>query len=287
MDTRLTLGAFTYVYNMIDYDYPFEESVESIIDVVDQFVICECNSTDGTPDMVERLRAKYPDKIKVVHRNWVQHFTEIASVAQFAMSHLSTDYAYELQADEVVHHDSKDELRALPMAMLAARKSAARVHYVHFMANYETTFPFCYETVVRIAQMNTPWHVIGDGVQFGYTDQYIPDVKVLDTTIQVFHYGKVKDPVKGWQKEWDFQQLYTDIGFPDPKMKEMEAKIGQEVDYVYLFENHVREGTIRRFYGTHPLVMQERIARFKAGGFEQFVSRMRENVRIEFQDKRQ
>lgn len=280
-----TLGAFTYVYNMIAYDYPFEESVRSVIDAVDQFVICECRSDDGTAELVEKLRAEFPDKIKVVHRNWVMHFTEISSVANFAMSQLTTDYAFQLQADEVVHEVSLRELRELPELLKNSGFTGARVHYTHFMANYETTFPFCYDALVRIAKVNMPWKIIGDGVQFAYPDSYMPEDKVMDTDIQVYHYGKVKDPVKGWQKEWDFQQLYTDIGFPDPKMKEMEAVLGsQACDYVYLFEDHVKKGTIKKFTGTHPSVMTMRIAAFKAGGFEQFVSRVKDSIRINFGD---
>jgi len=280
---RPTLGAFTYVHNMIAYDYPFEESVESVIDVVDEFVICECASTDETPELVERLRAKYPTKIKVVHRDWVKHFNDISRVANFAMSHLTTDYAMQLQADEVVHENSLSGLLQAVQMLASSKKTGIRVHYTHFMANYETTFPFCYDALVRVVKMNTPWHIIGDGVQFGYTAHIFPEYKTLDCPeIMYFHYGKVKDPEKGWQKEWDFQQLYTDIGFPDPKMKEMAQQIGQKVDYVYLFEDHVQRGTINRFTGTHPSVMRDRISRFKAGGFEQFVSRVRENVRITF-----
>jgi glycosyltransferase involved in cell wall biosynthesis len=276
----MTLGAFTYVYNMIDYDYPFEESVKSIIDVVDQFVICECNSTDNTADLVEKLRLEYPNKIKVIHRNWVLHFTEISSVANFAMSHLNTDYAFQLQADEVVHHDSLDELKDIVNILSLNNLTAAKVHYTHFMANYETTFPFCYDSLVRIVKMNSPWRVIGDGVQFAYPDGQIHDEKVFDSNIQIFHYGKVKDPVKGWKKEWDFQQLYVDIGFPDPKMLEMKNKIGAKCDYIYLFREHVLNKTINKFTGTHPNVMENRIKQFKSGGFEQFVSEMEKNLSI-------
>jgi hypothetical protein len=279
-----TLGAFTYVYNMVAYDYPFVESVQSVIDVVDEFVICECNSTDETMKIVEVLRSLYPEKIKVVHRNWVQHFTDIQNVANFASSHLTTDYMFQLQADEVVHEDSLPALLATVAELhaIGARKSAARVHYTHFMANYETTFPFCYETLVRIVRRGSPWKIIGDGVQFAFNDQYVPNVYVLDgPPIEVFHYGKVKDPVKGWQKEWDFQQLYVDIGFPDPKMQEMLQVLGHpEVDYVYLFADHVKNGTIKKFEGTHPAVMHARITAFKDGGFEQFVSRVKADLAI-------
>jgi hypothetical protein len=269
---------------MSKYDYPFEESIRSVIGAVDQFVICECKSEDDTLAIAERLQREFPDKIKIVQRSWVMDFREISAVANFALAQLTTDYAFQIQADEVMHEDSLQELIDLTLAMDLAGTRAARVHYTHFMANYETTFPFCYETLVRIVRKDSPWKIIGDGVQFAISTpqgEIVPEDDILNTNIQIFHYGKVKDPTKGWQKEWDFQQLYTDIGFPDPKMKEMERVLGsQKCDYVFLFEDHVRKGTIKRFDGTHPAVMAKRIAEFKAGGYEQFISMVKQDLEI-------
>ena len=286
----MKLGAFTYWYNMSKFDYPCVESVYSILPAVDQLVICECQSEDDTWEIAQKLQAEFPDKIKLVRRRWVKHFTQISSVANFAMDALDDDieWVIQLQADEVLHENSLFELRALPERLLQENKTAARVHYTHFMANYETTFPFCYEAIVRVANRRKGWEVIGDGVQFakpfGGVDN-IPENEVADSTLQVFHYGKVKDPEKGWKKEWEFQQLYKDIGFPDPKMMEMVEKLGKQTcDYVFLFEDHVKKGTIRKFEGKHPTVMQERIQAFKAGGYEQFVSMVKDNVKITFGD---
>ncbi|MCK9541096.1 MAG: hypothetical protein M0R03_03600 [Novosphingobium sp.] len=90
----------------------------------------------------------------------------------------------------------------------------------------------------------------------------------------------VKDPKKGFDKEVSFQSYYKDLGFPDPKMEEMKKQIGEEVDYVFLFENAIEKGQIRKFIGSHPKVMEERIKKFKDLGFEQFVSKMKDGLRI-------
>jgi len=286
MNVHPTLGAFTAIYNAEKFDIPFVESVESVIDIVKQFVLVECFSEDNTFSMCQDLQNRYPDKIKLVRRPWILHFTELASVFNFAKDFLTTTHAYELQSDEVVHHDSLDELRMLPERMLLEHKTGARVHFTHFLQSPSVTFPFCYETLVRVVQQNTPWRTIGDAVQQAYQDSYIPEEKVLDTTIQVYHYGKaLKSPEKGFAKEVAFMENFRDLGFPDPKMKEMKAKIGERCDYLYLFRDHVVNKTIKKFTGTHPHSMAARIAAFKDAGYEQFVSEMENSLRINFEEK--
>jgi len=157
------------------------------------------------------------------------------------------------------------------------------------MANYETEFDFCYVKATRIARKGTGWWLCGDAAELSGGDMrrlvdltpiggQILDAKSL-SDIRVFHYGKVKEGKIGWQKEWDFTHLYTDIGFPDPKMMEMKEKFGEEFcDYVYIFEGAIERGEVRHFTGTHPEVMKERISNFKSGGYEQFISRFKDSL---------
>jgi len=281
---RPTLGAFTIIYNADKYDIPIVESVESVIDVVDQFSIVECYSEDDTFAICQDLQKKYPEKIKLLRRPWVMHFTELASVFNLAKDQLTTDVVYELQADEAVGDESVEELRNLPERMLREKKTAARVHFIHFLT-VSTVFPFCYETVIRVARQNTPWNTIGDGVQLAYPDSYVPEDKVLDTGIKVYHYGKaLKSPEKGFDKELAFMNKFLDLGFPDPKMKEMSEKIGERCDYLYLFRDHIVNKTIKKFTGVHPRSMQKRIADFKDAGYEQLVSEMEAGLKIAFDE---
>ena len=281
MTNNLTLGAFTVIRNADKFDIPIIESIESIIDVVDQYVIVECYSEDNTFEICQQLQKKYSKKIKLVRRSWITHFTELSGVFNFAKDFLETDVVYELQADEVIHENSLDELRLLPERLLQENKTAARVHFKHFLGSPSVLFPFCYETLVRCAKQNTPWQTVGDAVQLAYQNSYIPENKVINTNIQVFHYGKMKSPEKGFQKESSFMEYFRDLGFPDPKVLEMKQKIGEKCDYLYLFRDHVVNKTIKKFDGTHPKVMEKRIAEFKASGYEQFVSMMEENLKIE------
>lgn len=281
-------GGFSYIYNAVKHDIPFVESIESVIDVVDQFVLTECFSEDETWELCQELQAKYPKKVKLVRNDWVVDFREISTLANWTILNFDSDikYVMELQSDEVIHEKDLEILRVLPDRLESEGKSAARWNYLHFVCNSSTTFPFCYSSLVRIVERRTPWRVIGDGVQFAYGgDQQIPEEMIINTDIEVFHYGKMKDPTKGQAKELSFQNLFRDLGFPDKRSVEMQEKLNGKCDYLYLFRDHVVNKTINKFEGTHPRVMQKRLEEFRSNGFEQFVSMMEDGLKIEFGDK--
>jgi hypothetical protein len=275
-----TLGIYQFIRNGVYYDYPFEESIESMIPIADQIVICECYSDkDDTWDRLVKIREKYP-KITLVRSDWVSRFDGLSNIGNYASTFLNTEWMWQVQSDEVIHEKNYPDLqRLLKSDTLPKDITALRTKYMHFLCNYETEFDFCYKTIIRIARKGYGWKLHGDACQLDRTG--FSQKEVLDTDIEVFHYGKVHSGGVGWQKEWDFQQLFKDIGFPDPKMMEMKEKFGEEFcDYVYLFESSIREGKVRKFEGTHPKVMENRIKLFKDNGWEQFVSRMKEGLKI-------
>jgi len=268
------LSSYTFIFNGIKYDYPLEESVESILPAVDQHILCECFSTDGTGELCDKLAKKH-SKIKLIHMPWGNHFSIQEALANYCVNATDFEWSFKLDADEILHHDSIDKLREIPKVM-SIDVGAVSTHYTHFMANYETEFDFCYRRVTRMTRKGFGWYWSGDAC-----DLNPGRGKVFNSDIEIFHYGKVKNEKIAFQKEWDFQQMYTDLGFPDPKMREMKDKLGEEIcDYLYLFEDAITSGKVRKFTGTHPLVMQRRIQEFKSAGFEQFVSKMKEGLKL-------
>lgn len=277
------LAGFSYIYNGIDFDIPFIESIKSVIHIVDEFVLTECYSKDGTWEKCLKLQEEYPNKIKLLRRPWVEHFSEISLLANWTATHIDEDiqYCMQLQSDEVIHEKDLDILRRLPELMNLNNKTAARWRYNHFLGNPSTTFPFCYSELVRVIKRGLGWQIIGDGVQYAKDGSLLPPEEVLETNIQVFHYGKMKDPKKGFKKEVDFQNLFKDVGFPDPKMKEMKEKLGEEYcDYVYLFESNIVDNKIQKFEDSHPLVMHEYLKKFESSGYEQFISKIKDNLNL-------
>ncbi len=272
-----TLGIYQFIHNATEYDYPFEESLDSALPIADEIVIAECASTDDTLKRVESWIQKHPDKkIKLLQHPWVNHFTQLSGIGNYAASFLDTDWHWQLQSDEVIHENSYPEVKNL-IENAPDNITALSVKYTHMLANYETEFDFCYRKAVRIARKNSYWQLHGDACQLGGEDFS----RSYNSDIMVFHYGKVHAGRQGWKKEWDFQQLFVDIGFPDKKMMEMKEKLGEEYcDYLYLFQQDIKDGKVRKFEGTHPKVMEKRIKEFKEGGWEQFNSKIIEGLTL-------
>lgn len=279
----MEIAGFSYIYNGTKFDIPFIESIRSVIDVVDQFILTECYSEDDTWEKCLNLKEEYPSKLILLRKEWVKHFTEISNLANWTMIHVRQDikYLFQLQSDEVIHEKSLEELSLLPEKMLKENKTAARWKYTHFLGGPSIIFPFCYSELVRVIKRGENWSIIGDGVQFAKDGRYIKEDEVINTNIEVFHYGKMKSPEKGFQKEISFQNLFTDIGFPDPKMKQMRDNLNKDYcDYIYLFRDHIINKTIKKFEGTHPKTMEKYLLQFKNNGYEQLSSAIEKELNI-------
>ncbi len=274
---KKTLGFYQFIRNATKYDYPFEESLLSVLPVADQLVVCECMSEDDTFDRLAKFVSEHGDKnIKIIRHDWIDNHLGLSKLGNFAADELTTDWIWQIQGDEVLHESSYEFIKQVLQKEFPT-ETCYLVNYFHFLANYETEFDFCYRSIKRLARNHTGWQLVGDACELAGGNLET----VRESPIMVYHYGKVHQGNIGWEKEVNFQELFKSIGFPDPKMKEMEEKLGEKFcDYLYLFESSIKEGKVRRFEGTHPAVMQDRIKAFKEGGYEQFVSRLDHEITL-------
>lgn len=101
-----------------------EGCIDSCIDALDELIICYNDCTDGTPEIVERKRQQYPEKIKVypynnnvLSHNLTREEFEYASKlpkdsprlhcnqCNFALSKVSYKYAVKIDPDQVYFAD--------------------------------------------------------------------------------------------------------------------------------------------------------------------------------------
>ena len=63
------ISGFTFCRNLVRLDYPFLESMQSMLPLVDELVVVVGDSDDGTLEAVENLKSKNP-KINVYQSVW-------------------------------------------------------------------------------------------------------------------------------------------------------------------------------------------------------------------------
>jgi glycosyltransferase involved in cell wall biosynthesis len=245
----MRISGFTFVRNAIDLYYPVVESITSILPICDEFIVAAGDSTDGTTEL---LRSIGDPKVKIIETVWDKTLVSGASNAQqtnIALDACTGDWAFYLQADEVVH---EDDLRPVADRMLTCldnrRVEGLLFDYLHFFADYEhiQSAHNWYRREMRVVRT-------GIGVRSWRSAQGFrrdgQKLNVVHSGTRIFHYGWVRPPRKMLRKAHAFKTLHegapaADAFYPD---------LNGEYDFGPL------HGRVP-FTGTHPRVMHVRIA---------------------------
>jgi glycosyltransferase involved in cell wall biosynthesis len=62
----MKLSAYICAANVITLDYCLELAARSLLPVADELILCDNHSTDATPELMARLAAEHPDKIRLL-----------------------------------------------------------------------------------------------------------------------------------------------------------------------------------------------------------------------------
>ncbi len=247
----MKITGFSFVRNAIKYDYPVVESIKSILPLVDEFVIAVGNSEDGTREMVAKIN---PDKIRIIDTVWDDSLRKngrvLAVETDKALKAVSpdTDWVFYLQADEVVHENDLATLKSDMEKHLHNKKiEGLLLKYNHFYGSYDyiANSRRWYRNEIRVLKNLPGLHSFRDAQGFRIDDRII---RVVKTNARIFHYGWVKPPSNQQSKQEYFHSLWHDDEWVKNNIKQKE-----EFDYSAI-------ESLKRFGGTHPAVMQKRIA---------------------------
>jgi glycosyltransferase involved in cell wall biosynthesis len=252
----MKVSGFTFVRNVVKYDYPVVESIRSVLPVVDEFIVNVGRCDDGT---LELIRSIGDPKINIVESVWDETLRKggliYAQQTNIALAHCVGDWAFYIQADEVVH---EGDLPAIQEAMRRHIKNpevkGLLFRYLHFIADYWSTNPWFYHKAVRIIRNNGEVESCGDAVGFHLkaTQQYLqsgPKEWIAPSNGRVFHYGWVKDPKTMMEKKREQASVYYEGRLPAAAEKQLAHDTFQFEDYAVLKE----------FGGSHPEVMANRL----------------------------
>lgn len=248
----MKISGFTIIKNAVKNDYPIVEAITSILPVVDEMIVSVGDSDDGTEALIRTIGS---EKIRIVHSVWDPALREggrvLAVETDKAFEHISpdSDWAFYIQADEVVHEQYHNAIREAANRYKDDRQVEGLLfHYTHFYGTYDYVGDSrkWYDKEVRIIRNDRSIRSYKDAQGFRKNGEKLK-VKLINAS--VYHYGWVKDPVQMKQKMYNAGKLWHS----DEEMNAFLEK-GEFFDYNEF-------DSVAKFTDTHPAVMQDRIRR--------------------------
>jgi hypothetical protein len=247
----MRIVGFTIVRNAIKYDYPIVESIQSILPVVDEYVVAVGHSEDDTRWLIQSIDSP---KIRIIDTVWDDRLREggrvLAEETNKAFDAITgADWCFYLQGDEVIHEKYHAEIVNSCKKYLGQKEvDGLLLKYEHFYGSYEYVGDSrtWYRNEIRIIRNNKQIRSYRDAQGFRKNGEKLR-VKAIDA--YVYHYGWVKDPRFQQAKQENFHKMWHDDEWVKNNVAEATA-----YDYAMI-------DSLKKFAGTHPAVMSERLKR--------------------------
>ena len=132
----MKLSAVISYKNCIQSGYPFAESILSMLPIVDEYLVNDGGSTDGTLEATKRLVEMYPDKIKLYQINDFPctRWHCVSDQYNKLIEDATGDWIFQGNADEIMHENDIGTYKA---ALGAAKPETIVLrHLRHEIFNY-------------------------------------------------------------------------------------------------------------------------------------------------------
>ena len=244
----MKVSGFTFIRNAQMLGYPFVQSIKSVLPIVDEFIISLGPCEDETEKMIRDIGSA---KIKIIHTQWNENMRTDVKLKGFvygqqksiALFNCTGDWAFYLEADEVIHEDDLPVIRASMEKYLHDDRVEALVFdYIHFYGNRNTFAwsPGWYRKAPRILRNNIPsWAPKGlffIVMENHKTGRY---PRAAMTGAKIYHYGWVRSEEQMKLKTQKVGKYWSDKGSLDVKYSDIDSAI------------------LREFKDVHPTIMQE------------------------------
>jgi glycosyltransferase involved in cell wall biosynthesis len=135
------ISGFMIVKDVLEQGYPFVEAIASALPICDEFLISDGCSEDGTYKVLEKI-SSLNSKVKVYRHRWpnTKDISVLADVTNEVRSRCRFQYIFSVQANEVIHEQSAQFIKALP-SMLPLIKTFS-FPYIQLLSKYKFTEEF-------------------------------------------------------------------------------------------------------------------------------------------------
>jgi hypothetical protein len=239
----MKVSAFTFIKNGQILGYPFIQSIQSILPIVDEFVINVGQSEDDTLALVKSIN---DPKIRIIQSTWNDNMHDRGYVygqqKMIAQFNCTGDWAFYIEGDEVYHEDDLDKIKASMQAHVDDPEVEALIFdFYHFYGNANSYLdsPGWYRSEARIIKNSVRsyapdglfWLVLGSNKKGRYP-------KAKHTGVHCYHYG--------WVRSEEQMNLKSE------KVQKYWGGKAVKIDY-----SQMDQSIIKEFSGTHPAVVQD------------------------------
>ncbi|MGC2064097.1 MAG: glycosyltransferase [Thermodesulfovibrionales bacterium] len=233
------------------------ESIRSALPVCDEYVINIGECDDDTVEMVQSIDSP---KIRIIRSHWNEKMRTKGYVygqqKSIALFNCTGDWAFYLEADEVIHEDEIPEIKkAMETHLYDERIEALVFDFIHFYGNHMTyaSSPAWYRREARIVR-NTIRSFAPDGLFFVVLDAGSNKKgrypRAAFAHARIYHYGWVRSQEQMNEKNNSVAKYW--------------GQETVEIDY-----SQIDPEVLKKFTGSHPKVMRgwlpaEPVSIFKA-----------------------
>jgi len=184
-----TLGGIVWSYNGLSQDYCLKESILSLKECCDEVVVLDAGSTDGTAEFIKQFEDYKTKVILLDNSEWVAQTgkEKLNYFQNVALKHLSSDYYYLQQADEILHESSYKWLRIAieqgAEAYLCKRVNLWQSPYLQLSVP-QNRMP-CSPIVIRLAKNEYLSYGDGESIAAPAQENFIEYIKI-------YHMGFVR-----------------------------------------------------------------------------------------------
>lgn len=245
----MTLGGNICIRNGFDLDYCWREAIQSLVNVCDVVSVSDGESTDGTQEAI-REWMKYEPKIVLNVYPWPNPKGNpdwYVDWLDYNRNHLQADWQFQLDADEILHENSYDEIRRF---IDGPQDRTGVVTRFNFWKDGQHLIPdgfCCSKRPIRLSPQKL--FLASDGY-----DQRGERAAALGTAtkIEIGHYGFIRKPEQFFKKERLLQGMYFDSY--DPRLEKAETFQG---NWMAMEGVTGWEDKLDPFTGTHPAIIHE------------------------------
>ena len=239
----MKISAFTFIKNGEILGYPFIQSIQSILPIVDEFVINVGQSEDDTLALIQSINNP---KIRIIQSTWNDNMHDRGYVygqqKMIAQFNCTGDWAFYIEGDEVYHEDDLDKIKSsMQMHVDNPNVEALVFDFYHFYGNANSYLdsPGWYRSEARIIKNSVRsyapdglfWLVLGSNKKGRYP-------KAKHTGARCYHYG--------WGRSEEQMNLKSE------KVQKYWGGEPVRIDY-----SQMDQSIIKEFSDTHPKIVQD------------------------------